>query len=122
MVEVPQSLYRKDKLLQTARIVQQLVNQRTDGLIISQNLSLRKMRDGALKINQDVSIFNSIVSEDEEISFDFGAEPYTRQQVVKGSLKLDGEPLPDHRRGSSQRREAAEEKAFGKLDWNRRRT
>ena len=58
------------------------------------------MRDGALKINQDVSILNSIVSEDEEISFDFGAEPYTRQQVVKGSLKLDGEPLPDHRRAA----------------------
>jgi hypothetical protein len=53
----------------------------------------RDSRDGSLKINQDVSVFNSILSEGEDVSYDLTEKRYGFLQVVKGSLELNGEKL-----------------------------
>ncbi|PYS69718.1 MAG: quercetin 2,3-dioxygenase [Acidobacteria bacterium] len=50
-------------------------------------------RDGSLKINQDVSVFDSILNEGEEVSYDLTEKRYGFLQVVKGSLELNGETL-----------------------------
>ena len=50
-------------------------------------------RDGSLKINQDVSVFNSILAKDAEVSYDLTEKRYGFLQVVKGSLELNGELL-----------------------------
>lgn len=50
-------------------------------------------RDGSLKINQDVSVFNSILSAGEEVSYDLTPKRYAWLQVVKGSLSINGETL-----------------------------
>lgn len=50
-------------------------------------------RDGSLKINQDVSVFNSILNKNEEVSYDLGEKRHGWLQVVKGSLELNGEQL-----------------------------
>ena len=50
-------------------------------------------RDGSLKINQDVSVYDSILSEGEEISYDLTEKRHAWLQVVKGSLELNGEQL-----------------------------
>jgi redox-sensitive bicupin YhaK (pirin superfamily) len=50
-------------------------------------------RSGSLKINQDVSVYNSILSEGEKVSYDLKEKRYGFLQVVKGSLELNGETL-----------------------------
>ena len=50
-------------------------------------------RDGSLKINQDVSVFDSILNEGEEVYYDLTEKRYGFLQVVKGSLELNGETL-----------------------------
>ncbi len=50
-------------------------------------------RSDSLKINQDVSVFDSILSEGEEISYDLTEKRHAWLQVVKGSLELNGEKL-----------------------------
>jgi len=50
-------------------------------------------RDGSLKINQDVSVFNSILQEDEEVSYDLAEKRHAWLQVVKGAVELNGEKL-----------------------------
>ncbi len=50
-------------------------------------------RDGSLKINQDVWVFDSILNEGEAVSYDLTEKRYGFVQVVKGSLKLNGETL-----------------------------
>lgn len=62
----------------------------------SGNLKLvasRDSRDGSLKINQDVSVFDSILNNGEEVSYDLTDKRYGFLQVVKGSLELNGETL-----------------------------
>ena len=62
----------------------------------SGNLKLvasRDSRDGSLKINQDVSVFNSILRAGDEVSYDLGADRYGWIQVVKGALDVNGERL-----------------------------
>ena len=50
-------------------------------------------RDGSLKINQDVWVFDSILNEGEAVSYDLTEKRYGFLQVVKGSLELNGETL-----------------------------
>lgn len=50
-------------------------------------------RDGSLKINQDVAVFNSILNEGEEVSYDLAEKRYGWLQVVKGSIELNKETL-----------------------------
>ena len=50
-------------------------------------------RDGSLKINQDVSVYNSILKAGEEVSYDLTEKRYGFLQVVSGSLELNGETL-----------------------------
>ena len=50
-------------------------------------------RDGSLKINQDVSVYNSILQKDEEVSYDLAENRYAWVQVVKGALEIKGEKL-----------------------------
>ena len=50
-------------------------------------------RDGSLKINQDVSVYDSILEKDEEITYNLSEKRYAWLQVVKGSLELNGETL-----------------------------
>lgn len=50
-------------------------------------------RDGSLKINQDVSVFDSILNTGEEVSYDLTEKRYAWLQVVKGSLSINGETL-----------------------------
>lgn len=50
-------------------------------------------RDGSLKINQDVSVYNSILKNDEEVSYELPENRYGWLQVVKGSLELNSETL-----------------------------
>jgi redox-sensitive bicupin YhaK (pirin superfamily) len=49
--------------------------------------------DGSLKINQDVWVFDSILNEGGAVSYDLTEERYGFVQIVKGSLKLNGETL-----------------------------
>lgn len=53
----------------------------------------RDARSGSIKINQDVSVFDSILSEGEEISYDLTEKRYGWLQVVKGSLEINDEKL-----------------------------
>ena len=50
-------------------------------------------RDGSLKINQDVWVFDSILNEGEAVSYELTKKRYGFLQVVKGSLDLNGETL-----------------------------
>lgn len=50
-------------------------------------------RDGSLKINQDVSLFDSILTKDEKISYELAEKRYAWLQVVKGALEVNGEAL-----------------------------
>jgi redox-sensitive bicupin YhaK (pirin superfamily) len=56
-------------------------------------IASRDAHDGSLKINQDVSVFDSILNEGEEISYDLTEERHAWLQVVKGALELNGEKL-----------------------------
>ena len=53
----------------------------------------RDSRDGSLKINQDVSVYNSIIKAGEVVSYELAENRYGWLQVVKGSLELNGEKL-----------------------------
>ena len=53
----------------------------------------KEARDDSLKINQDVSVFNSILEKDAELNYDLTEKRYAWLQVVKGSLGLNGETL-----------------------------
>jgi redox-sensitive bicupin YhaK (pirin superfamily) len=53
----------------------------------------RDARDGSLKINQDVSVYNSILKLGEEVSYELAEKRYAWIQVVKGSLEINGEKL-----------------------------
>ena len=53
----------------------------------------REGRDGSLKINQDVSVFNSILSAGGEVSYDLARNRHAWLQVVRGALELNGEKL-----------------------------
>ncbi|HEX8266814.1 MAG TPA: pirin family protein [Pyrinomonadaceae bacterium] len=50
-------------------------------------------RDGSLKINQDVSVYNSILKVGESVSYELANDRYAWLQVVKGTLKINGEML-----------------------------
>jgi len=50
-------------------------------------------RDGSLKINQDVSVYNSILKVGESVSYEPANDRYAWLQVVKGTLKINGEML-----------------------------
>ena len=49
--------------------------------------------DGALKINQDVSVYNSILKNSEEVSYELAENRYAWLQVIKGAVDLNGEVL-----------------------------
>ena len=49
--------------------------------------------DGALKINQDVSVYNSILKNGEEVSYELAENRYAWLQVIKGAVDLNGEVL-----------------------------
>lgn len=53
----------------------------------------RDSRDGSLKINQDVAVYNSILQTNEEISYVLAEKRYAWLQVVKGSIEVNGELL-----------------------------
>jgi hypothetical protein len=53
----------------------------------------RDARDGSLKINQDVSVYNSILKGGEQLSYDLSGNRYAWLQVVKGALEINGERL-----------------------------
>lgn len=53
----------------------------------------RDGREGSLKINQDVSVYNSILKVGESVSYEPANERYAWLQVVKGTLKINGEML-----------------------------
>ena len=49
--------------------------------------------DGSVKINQDVSLYSSILASGEEVSHGLAENRYGWIQVVKGSLEINGESL-----------------------------
>jgi redox-sensitive bicupin YhaK (pirin superfamily) len=49
--------------------------------------------DGSVKINQDVSLYSSILAADEEVSHELSENRYGWIQVVKGKLEINGETL-----------------------------
>jgi redox-sensitive bicupin YhaK (pirin superfamily) len=53
----------------------------------------RDSRNGSLKINQDVSVYNSILQTGEEVSYDLAENRYAWLQIVKGSVELNSETL-----------------------------
>ena len=53
----------------------------------------RDARDGSLKINQDVSVYNSILKAGLEVSYDLAEKRHAWIQVVKGTLEINGEKL-----------------------------
>ena len=53
----------------------------------------RAATDGSLKINQDVALYDSILANGEEISYELSADRYAWVQVVKGKLEVNGETL-----------------------------
>jgi hypothetical protein len=53
----------------------------------------RDARDGSLKINQDVSVYNSILKAGEAVSYDLEEKRYAWLQIVKGALEINGEKL-----------------------------
>ena len=61
-------------------------------------------RDGSLKINQDVSVYNSILKAGETVSYDLAENRYGWLQVVRGSLEINGEKL-QHSDGAAISRE-----------------
>jgi redox-sensitive bicupin YhaK (pirin superfamily) len=46
-----------------------------------------------LKINQDVSVFDSILKAGDEVSHELAENRYAWLQVVKGTLEINGETL-----------------------------
>ena len=50
-------------------------------------------RDGAVKINQDVAVYSSILAKDDEVSHELAENRYAWLQIVKGSVSLEGEIL-----------------------------
>lgn len=50
-------------------------------------------REGSLKINQDVAVYNSILDKDEVVTYALAEKRYGWLQVVKGSVELNGETL-----------------------------
>ncbi|HEX8266069.1 MAG TPA: pirin family protein [Pyrinomonadaceae bacterium] len=50
-------------------------------------------RDGSLKINQDVSVYNSVLNAGEAVSYELAENRYAWLQVVKGKLEINGETL-----------------------------
>ncbi len=53
----------------------------------------RDSREGSIKINQDVSVYNSLLKSGEEVSYDFAENRHGWVQVVKGTLEINGEKL-----------------------------
>jgi quercetin 2,3-dioxygenase len=53
----------------------------------------RDSREGSLKINQDVSVYNSILNEGEEVSYNLTEKRYGWIQVIKGGLEVNGKAL-----------------------------
>jgi redox-sensitive bicupin YhaK (pirin superfamily) len=53
----------------------------------------RNGRSDSLKINQDVSVYNSILKAGEEVSYELAEQRYGWIQVVKGTLEINGEKL-----------------------------
>lgn len=49
--------------------------------------------DGSVKINQDVSLYSSILAAGEEVSHELAENRYGWLQVVKGKLEINGETL-----------------------------
>ncbi|HSK74673.1 MAG TPA: pirin family protein [Pyrinomonadaceae bacterium] len=49
--------------------------------------------DGSVKINQDVKVYSSILTSDEEISYELGDDRHAWIQMVKGSLEINSETL-----------------------------
>jgi hypothetical protein len=49
--------------------------------------------DGSVKINQDVSLYGSILATGEEVSHNLAENRYGWLQVVKGNLEINGETL-----------------------------
>jgi redox-sensitive bicupin YhaK (pirin superfamily) len=49
--------------------------------------------DGSVKINQDVSLYGSILATNEEVSHKLAENRYAWIQVVKGKLEINGETL-----------------------------
>lgn len=50
-------------------------------------------RSSSIKINQDVSVFNSILNQGEQLSYNLNEKRYGWIQVVKGKLEINGETL-----------------------------
>ena len=53
----------------------------------------RAGNDGALKINQDVAVYNSILKNGEEVSHELAETRYAWIQIVRGAIDLNGEIL-----------------------------
>lgn len=53
----------------------------------------RDARDGAVKINQDVEVYSSILAKGEEVTHELAENRYAWLQIVKGSVALKGEIL-----------------------------
>ncbi len=53
----------------------------------------RDARKGSVKINQDVSLYGSILSEGEKVLYELKENRHAWIQVVKGSLEINGEKL-----------------------------
>lgn len=53
----------------------------------------RAAGEGSVKINQDVSLYSSILAKDEQVSHRLAENRYGWVQVVKGSLEINGEVL-----------------------------
>ena len=71
-------------------------------------------RDGSLKINQDVLVFDSILNEGEAVSYGLTEKRYGFLQVVKGSLELNGETLRASEGAAISAEELLKIKALGK--------
>lgn len=53
----------------------------------------RSATDGSLKINQDVNLYDSILNEGEEVSYELAENRHAWIQVIKGKLEVNGTVL-----------------------------
>jgi len=53
----------------------------------------RDARESSVKINQDVSVYSSILGKDEKLEYKLPENRHAWLQVIKGSLELNGETL-----------------------------
>jgi quercetin 2,3-dioxygenase len=58
-------------------------------------IAARNVRDGVLKVHQDVELFASVLSDNDAVTHDLGSGRFAWVQVAKGKIELNGKPLAE---------------------------